>query len=88
MPTSSYEINLLESFTKFEALRELLEDDIRKINPSQYEFEIIAVNYPAYKEWYLKARVCQKKYNNRSLPSLCAEADFNSAESSYKYNDN
>ena len=47
MPTSSYEINLLESFTKFEALRELLEDDIREINPSQYEFEIVAVNYPA-----------------------------------------
>ena len=39
MPTSTEEINVVKSFAKFEALKELLEDDNGESNPSQYEYK-------------------------------------------------
>ena len=54
MPTSTEEINVLESYTKFEALRELIEDDIVESNASQYEFKNVSTNHPPYKDMYLE----------------------------------
>ena len=87
MPTSVEEINVVESFAKFEALKELLEDDISESNPSQYEYKNVSSNHPAFKDLYLQVRVSQQKYKNRFIPTQCTEADFNSPGSSYKFND-
>ena len=88
MPTSVEENNVLESHAKFEALRELLEDDVNEESPSQTEYKNVSSNHPAFKDLYLALRVSQQKYKNRFVPGQVSEDVFNSPGSSYKYNDN
>ena len=87
MPTSSEELQVLETYAKFEALKELLEDDVSEENPSKTEFKNVTLNHPPFKDLYLEVCVAQQKYKCRFVPSQCAEADFNSTGSSFKYND-
>ena len=87
MPTSSEELYVLETFAKFQALKELLEDDIAEENPSKSEFRNVSSNHPAFKDLYLEISVAQQKYKCRFVPSQISEADFNSSKILYKYND-
>ena len=48
MPTSAEEIKVLESYAKFEALQELIEDDFDEENPSQAEYSNISENHLAF----------------------------------------
>lgn len=45
MPTSVEENNLVESYAKFLALKELLEDDIEETSPSQSEFSNVSAKH-------------------------------------------
>ena len=51
--TSSEENQLSEQFAKFEALQEMLEDDVEAEYPTQTEFSNAATNLPPYKQSYL-----------------------------------
>ena len=87
MPTSTEEIKVLETFAKFEALQELLEEDISEESPSNTEFKNVAANHPAFKDLYLEIRVTQQKYKNRLVPAQVTETEFNDPGSLFKYND-
>ena len=61
MPTSTEEIKVLETFAKFEALQELLEEAISEETPSKTEFKNVSANYPVFEDLYLEIRVTQQK---------------------------
>ena len=88
MPSHVEEISVLECYAKFEAMKELLEDDINEEIPSQSEFQNVSENYSAFKDFYLDVIVSQQKYKVVYVPGQITEAEFNSPDSLYKYNDN
>ena len=51
--------SVFECFVKFEALKELIEDDINEESPSKTEFLNVTNNHPAFKDLYLEVRVTQ-----------------------------
>ena len=77
MVVSSEENNLIESYARFEGLRELLEEDVAEVSPSDAEYSNVSSNHPAFKELYLQVRVVQKKYKGRFVPSVVTEEVFN-----------
>ena len=85
--TSSEENQLTEQFAKFEALQEMLEDDVECDSPTGIEYSNAAQHHPLYKQNYLDMRVAFKKYKARYVPSVVSEADFNASGSAYSYND-
>ena len=87
MVVSSEENNLIESFARFKGLRELLEEDVAEVSPSDAEYSNVSSNHPAFKELYLQVRVVQEKYKGRFVPSVVTEEVFNEEASPYKYND-
>ena len=84
MVVSSEENNLIESYARFEGLRELLEEDVAEVSPSDAEYSNVSSNHPAFKELYLQVRVVQKKYKGRFVPSVVTEEVFNEEASPYK----
>ena len=85
--TPAEENSVLECYAKFEAVKELLEDDISEDSPSKSEFTNVSTNHPVFKDLYLQVRVSQQKYKCKFVPGQVTEAEFNSPGSSYRYND-
>ena len=84
---SSEELKVIEQYARFEALKELLEDDIGESSPSQAEFTNVSDNHPAFKQLYLELRVAQANYKSRFVPGTITKEDFNEDASTYKFND-
>ena len=87
MPVSTEENSVIESFARFEGLKELLEEDIEEDQPSAAEICNVSSNHPAFKELYLQLRVAQKKYKAKFVPKVISEVAFNASDSAYPYND-
>ena len=87
MPVSTEENSVIESFARFEGVKELLEEDIAEDQPSAAEISNVASNHPAFKELYLQLRVAQKKYKTKFVPKVVTEDAFNASDSTFVYND-
>ena len=75
MVTSSEENHMLEQVAKFEALKELLEDDLGVLDAELDNAIIsnVAENQAPFKQIYLDLRVVQKKYKARYVPAIVTE---------------
>ena len=89
MPTSAEELALVEQEARYDAIKELLEIDLKEESPSQAKYNSVTSRFAKLEEHYLNLKVAFKKYRKRIVPSQASEENFNddTQDGEYLYND-